>query len=80
MPFTEFVKPARVRSGRRQDYCAMIISMVISCLARDKSMSFGQRFTVISKIFVLLFASCFVFKKCVGFLLYFMPVSDDGFI
>jgi hypothetical protein len=28
----------------------------------------------------LLFASCFVFKKCVGFLLYFRPVSDDGFI
>jgi len=63
MPFTEFVKAACVCSGGRQDYCAMIISMVISCLARDKSMSFGQLFAVISKIFVLLFASCFVFKK-----------------
>jgi hypothetical protein len=80
MPFTEFVTAPRVCSGGRQDYCDMIISMVIYCLERKKSMSFGQMFRVISKIFVLLFASSFVFKKCLGFLLYFMPVSDYGFI
>jgi hypothetical protein len=56
MPFTEFVTAARVYSGGRQDYRAMIVSMLIYCLERDKSLSFGLLFRVIPKTFVLFFA------------------------
>jgi len=79
MPFTEFVTAVRVCSGGRQDYCTMIISAVIYCLETDTSMSFGQLFRVIYKI-VLFFASSFVIKKSLEFLLYFMSVSNYGFI
>jgi hypothetical protein len=75
MPFTQFVIAARVCSGGRQDYCAMIISMVVYSLERDNSMSFGQLFRVTSKIFICC-ALLVLFSKSVCFLLYFMSVPD----